>query len=157
MSSVASDGYRVYVAQYQRGEDSNRNTLPYHWQICIRTGKGQGPTGRSSGTVFHIIGSHNGWGYERKDNITYSATQNWAGAHFVGTVPKDRIGDIDQVLRTVPLVPNRMDWNCQNWVFSALKALKQKGYQISCPATQADLTLAMTEAYSQWNAGQDSD
>ncbi|CCM01838.1 uncharacterized protein FIBRA_03906 [Fibroporia radiculosa] len=141
--------YRVYVGRFERGGD-----LPPHWEICIRYSK---ETGRSQGPVWHLKGSWHGWRVEIIENTFYSKPQAWTGCHFVGTIAANRIPAARQVVEETPIVANDPNWNCQNWVYTALRRLEARGYNIKAPVSFAKLTEDMAEAKRLWDSGEDSD
>ncbi|PCH36274.1 hypothetical protein WOLCODRAFT_156986 [Wolfiporia cocos MD-104 SS10] len=151
-----SRAYHVYVAQYERC------VSPHHWEICIRTRIETNAAGKmteSYGSIFHVQGHTNAWGFQRLDNVHWS-NDSYRGKLQIGFAKANEIDAMEKVMRAVPC-PNAENandsWNCQNWVFEAIGDLQRAGFEIKCPPSFTALVNEMENARVAWDAGATSD
>lgn len=139
-STMISDTRILCVAQYWRGYDSNGCRMPLHWALfaisnadsdsiqASSSGKEQADQVDHWGACYQVIGNI--------DTFTYSCTEDecmeilaegYRGSLVVGKIDSC-LAEMEKLLQRVTVCRGREDWNCQNWVLSALEKLKACNY-----------------------------
>ncbi|CCM00935.1 uncharacterized protein FIBRA_02982 [Fibroporia radiculosa] len=141
--------YTLQVTQSWRGKDAYGNIFPLHWALTIRT---SGSDARPIGKIYNAAGNIDTFFYETLSDAPLT-NSNWRGDLKVGNIPADALPAMERILEgEVPVVRNNYNWNCQNWVWSALRRLRQKGFNIS-PTTWDSLVSDMNSLLDAWESG----
>ncbi|EMD39012.1 hypothetical protein CERSUDRAFT_93051 [Gelatoporia subvermispora B] len=123
-------------------------------ELCLLTGV-HGTT--RVGTVFHIVGSTSGFGYQRQDNVHFTSPAQYRGKLFLGSVAASQVAKMESLFRQVEIFNNDARWNCQNWVFAAVRKLVGYGFPVRAFANLGDMQAAMAAAWDDWESGTTSD
>ncbi|OCH96392.1 hypothetical protein OBBRIDRAFT_718580 [Obba rivulosa] len=146
--------YQLFITQYDRGLGSNRRPLPFHMEICLLTG-GYGAT--RIATVYHIVGSTSGYFFQKQEGVHFTSSAHYRGKLPIGVVAASQVTKMEALFGQVEIVNNDPRWNCQNWVFSAVRKLVGYGFPINGFAALADMQAAMGAAWDDWESGATSD
>ncbi|KAL6306199.1 hypothetical protein BKA93DRAFT_841997 [Sparassis latifolia] len=110
--------------------------------------------------MYHLKGSTAGYNFEVRENVPITYTSKWRGSLFICNIPEEHLGGIQPTLNdNVKVIWNDDNWNCQNWVLSALRLLQSKyKYDISKRYTESlsSLSLEMKKMEEKWEKGDDS-
>ncbi|TFK56187.1 hypothetical protein OE88DRAFT_1731802 [Heliocybe sulcata] len=109
----------VYVAHY--GHPQLRGAR--HWAILIQLPSGLFKT-------YHIEGSTNSYKLLPVEIVDLEKSSSYMGKVPVGQVDETRVQVFQDVAMATPVVLGSLQWNCQNWVVDALKAVKKEGFDI---------------------------
>lgn len=146
---VEADLITLHVTQTWRGRGADNQILPLHWAITFRTG---GTDDQPTGTIYNAAGNIDTYCYERLTDAPIK-THMWRGALAVGTVPKDRLPAMEQLLAQTPVVRHDPKWNCQNWVWTSLRELRQSGFGINPDLSWQVLCTEMFNLLEAWECG----
>ncbi|KAG8212840.1 hypothetical protein J3R82DRAFT_11141 [Butyriboletus roseoflavus] len=109
--------FPIEVVQFWRGEYRPRHPLPLHWAIIVRTSP-------ERGNCHEIVGDIDTYATQDRFDIPLLKGGDWRGNHVIGYVSPARLDDLLNHIALVPVVRHRFGWNCQNWVYEALKGLR---------------------------------
>lgn len=131
------------VSQYERWENKD---LPYHWAIMLRFSK-------DSAWFYQIRGTPDTFElapFDLKKGFSKSGT--YRGSLKIGQIQAVEREAFEEVIQSVPIHLRRTDWNCQNWVVSALERLQAAGF-LSKGVTfnQQGLLNDLKEVNEKWN------
>ncbi|KAH9946771.1 hypothetical protein B0H21DRAFT_741687 [Amylocystis lapponica] len=144
-----SDFLDLKITQTWRGKDANGRIYDLHWALTIQTG---GDDDAPIGTIHNAVGNMDTFFYEK----TYDAVlknNNWRGALVVGNIPQDKIPELEDILAHNPVVRHSYEWNCQNWVHTALRELRMAGFDIK-PITWETIRTQMWALLDDWESGE---
>ncbi|TFY66896.1 hypothetical protein EVG20_g4197 [Dentipellis fragilis] len=147
---IDPDYYEVQVTQLWRGRDSRGHILPLHWEITLCT---SGTYRNPKGNVYQLIGGTDSFTFDRQANKSIRASQNWRGTFAVGYIPKHKLRGVEYILSNVPITRHDPAWNCQNWVWEALRKLKILGFEIHADLTWTGLQNEMADLLEAWETG----
>jgi len=143
-----SDQYILNVTQSWRGKDSTGKVLPLHWALTIRTaGTGSNPYGN----IYNAAGNIDTFYYEVLHDVPLT-NANWRGDLPVGTIKKEDLSRVEEILSTVPTVRHDFKWNCQNWIWAALRELRYSNISIET-LTWERLRSKMDDLLEAWENG----
>ncbi|KAI0717335.1 hypothetical protein C8Q72DRAFT_891520 [Fomitopsis betulina] len=148
--------YDVYIAQYSgnqhRRDDNNR-----HMEIFVVTHL-DAKTNKQIGVGFHVTGDTTSWKFTVTDNL-HCLNSAFCGRIHLGTIPASQaaLKDLEDLLRTVPILHNDARFNCQRWAWSAGVLMLEKGYEVDFPNDFQVFLYNMRRAYDDWDNGCDSD
>jgi len=138
-----TDSYVLHVAQKWRGEDSMGKRLPLHWALTIKT------AGSDIGNIYNAAGNIDTFHYEALTNTPLKDV-NYRGSLLVGTIPRESLPEVEQLLSQVPVIRHDYNWNCQNWVWSGIRELRKAGYPIKPFMTWHELVIDMDRLVDDW-------
>ena len=113
--------YGVYVVQYSAEHPDD----PHHWAIFVEK-----DAEKEEGAIFDITGTSANYVYRHKGRVSLKRSNKYEGRVAVGSMlgTDKRDGEVDKLLKAIPIVHNDPRWNCQNWVLEALHKMEQKVY-----------------------------
>ena len=138
--------FPIEVVQYWRGEYAPNRPLPLHWSIIVRTSA-------QRGNCHEIVGDINTYATQDRFGIFLHERGDWRGAHVIGYVSPARLDDLLNHIALVPVIRNRWTWNCQNWVYDALKGLNDDELYTDVNMTFAALQTQMSCLLEAWEVG----
>lgn len=149
-NDIGPNDYTLQVTQLWRGRDSRGQILPLHWEISVQiSGTNRDPRGN----VYQIIGGTDSFVYDKQPNKGIQASQNWRGTFTVGSIPRRKLVGVERILSSLPITRHNPDWNCQNWVWEALRKLKGLGFDINPNLTWMGLRNEMADLLEAWETG----
>lgn len=143
---VPAGYYPIEVVQYWRGEYAPGRPLPLHWAIIVRTSE-------KRGNRHEIVGDSETYTTQDRFDVPLYETGDWRGGHVIGYVAPVRLDDLMTHVALVPVVRHRWTWNCQNWVFDALKALHCEDLYTDVNMTLGALQTQMSFLLEAWEVG----
>lgn len=113
--------YGVYVVQYSADHQGE----PHHWSIFVEK-----DVEKEEGAIFDITGNSSNYVYRHKGKVSMKRSNKYEGRVAVGSMltTDKRDGEVDKLLKALPIVHNDPHWNCQNWVLKALHEMERTGY-----------------------------
>lgn len=160
--SVPTHTLTLCVAHYWRGRSSDGQRLPLHWALFLisnattvslrfsSSGKEAAEEVDHWGTCFQAIGNIDTFTYSRTE---YECMEILADAYRgclpLGNIDLARSSEAERLMQQVVIHRGREDWNCQNWVLSAVDKLKANG--ILPPHVSSDLIRSgLEEVLRKW-------
>ena len=138
--------FPIEVVQFWRGEYRPRYPLPLHWAIIVRTSA-------QRGNCHEIVGDMETYATQDRFDIPLYKGDDWRGNHVIGYVSPTRLEDLLNHIALVPVVRHRLSWNCQNWVYEALKGLKGPELYTDANMTFETLQTQMWCLLDAWEMG----
>lgn len=138
--------YPIEIVQFWRGEYRPGQPLPLHWSIIVRTSA-------KRGNSHEIVGDIDSYATQDRFDIPLQYGADWRGSHVVGYVSPARMDDLLNHIALMPVVRGRWSWNCQNWVYEALKGLKDKEMYTDVNMTFGSLQTHMMCLLEAWEVG----
>ncbi|KAG0707084.1 hypothetical protein DFH29DRAFT_1066511 [Suillus ampliporus] len=135
--------YNVEVVQFWRGRNERGLYNPLHWAIYI-------PTGVGIGNTYHILGNTDTYTLEFRRHQPHANPGAWRGSYKVGRVAAHRLDQFERDLARVPIMRNDPRWNCQDWVWDALRHVRHKGFDISWEIYLGMLQVQMCSLVEAW-------
>lgn len=140
--------YVLKVTQSWRGQDDSGKPLPLHWAITVQTaGTDQAPVGN----IYNAAGNIDTFYYEVLHDVPLD-NANWRGGLTVATIQKEDLVRVEKIFSGVPTFRHDFKWNCQNWVWAALRELRQAGFAVES-LTWESLRTNMNDLLEAWEVG----
>ncbi|KAF9034487.1 hypothetical protein BDZ89DRAFT_1012028 [Hymenopellis radicata] len=137
----------VIISQYELLAHPRRTE---HWALAVITDIVLG-----SARVFQLIGGMDSFCFESAD-FTIDADNKYCGGVQVGEVAASDIPNLEKWLRAVPIHRHRTDWDCQDWVIDAVRALSMDNRGIVfANTTERSIRAELEEEKERWQTGQD--
>jgi hypothetical protein len=95
--------------------------------------------------MYQITGSTNTYEFKEPEQVDILDEQSYMGRVTVGSVDTAKQQCFDKVLRNIPVTRGNLQWNCQNWIVEALKALQDSGFDVDA-LTHEDLGAKLQQA-----------
>lgn len=110
----------AYVVQYRAEGDT-----PWHWSVFFERNPDL-----EEGAICDIQGDIHQYTFRWKGKVSLKRSKLYAGRVAIGSVlnTDKRLGDIEKVVKGIPIVQGNPSWNCQTWAKSAVQAIQNKGY-----------------------------
>ncbi|KAH9835646.1 uncharacterized protein C8Q71DRAFT_89583 [Rhodofomes roseus] len=143
-----TDVYVLKITQSWRGKDSTGKVLPLHWAITVKT---DGTEGDPTGNIYNAAGNIDTFSYEVIHDVPLT-NANWRGDLPVATINKEDLPKVEEIFADVPTVRHDYKWNCQNWVWAALRELRSNGFTIRT-LTWDSLRANMDDLLEAWENG----
>ncbi|KAF8905624.1 hypothetical protein CPB85DRAFT_1315242 [Mucidula mucida] len=122
-----------------------------HWALAVITDIALG-----SARVFQLIGGMDSFCFESVDVTIIDATAEYCGGVQVGEIAPSDIADLEKWLRAVPIHRHRTDWDCQDWVVDAVRALSMDDRGVVfADMTERSIRAELKEEKERWQTGQD--
>ncbi|KDQ59144.1 hypothetical protein JAAARDRAFT_33876 [Jaapia argillacea MUCL 33604] len=135
----------IFAMQFSRGKEEASD---YHWNLTIIT-----DSATRTGIVHQVTGCTYCYGYERNPRQRLEHSPQWRGSLHLGSVPKDRLNEIERILESVPIDNSDPQFNCQVWTFLAVARLRQMGFGIAPGLTMLSLRSKLSEVNEAWQSG----
>ncbi|TBU24981.1 hypothetical protein BD311DRAFT_867782 [Dichomitus squalens] len=139
----------LHVTQWSRGTDSEGKTRPLHWALTFKT---SGSHLRPIGNAYNVAGNVDTFCYEAQRDIPLRHDL-WRGSLAVGRIPVESIDQFEKILSEIPIVRHDPEWNSQNWVWTALRELRQQGFAIEYNLSFDKLRSHMYGLSEAWENG----
>lgn len=94
-----------------------------HWSFLLHKSGGYA-------IAYQVTGSTDTYTYKDPEEVQIKKSQTYMGRVDVGNVETTGIGRVEEVFKNVPITRGDLQWNCQNWVIQALKALRDDGFAV---------------------------
>lgn len=143
-----SDPYILQLTQSWRGKDAQGDILPLHWALTIKTA---GSLEAPLGNIYNAAGNIDTFYYETIYNVPLK-NANWRGDLPVGIITRDALPLVENLFAWNEVVRRDCNWNCQNWVYTALRELRRASYDIK-PLTLDSLRSQMMDLLDAWESG----
>ncbi|KIJ19159.1 hypothetical protein PAXINDRAFT_97186 [Paxillus involutus ATCC 200175] len=139
--------FPIEVVQFWRGERSPRRPYPLHWAIFVRTSPGRG-------NYYQVAGNIDTFTVDARYNVPLQNREAWRGSHVVGYVAPSHLHNLEVHLAQIPVVRHCRDWNCQNWVYDALKRLNFQELYTDVHLSMSRLQTQMCCLLEAWEIGE---
>ncbi|KAL0958198.1 hypothetical protein HGRIS_000361 [Hohenbuehelia grisea] len=84
----------------------------------------------SKAIAYQVSGSTNTYAYKEPEDTTPEESNAFMGMVTVGSIDTRDEERFVTVLQNVPITRGDREWNCQNWIVEALRALKDNGFDV---------------------------
>ncbi|RDB28042.1 hypothetical protein Hypma_002197 [Hypsizygus marmoreus] len=138
--------YPLIVAQYELEGPHPRRTE--HWNLVVL----QDP---NHAHVFDIIGNHSNFQYYPYYTDRFSRMQRLQGGCHVGTISAAQLKWLETRLRSVEIVYNDVNFDCQDWVLNALRMLREDGLAITL-TSEKTIREELKREQERWDVGDDT-
>ena len=139
----------LQVTQWWRGKGAQGDILPLHWALTYKV---SGSNERPLGNKYQAAGNIDTFCYEVERAVPIKH-DGWRGSLTVGRIPEDSLEDFERILSQIPVVRLDPAWNCQNWVWNALRELRHAGFSINHNLTWSGLRTEMFALLEAWELG----
>ncbi|EPT04239.1 hypothetical protein FOMPIDRAFT_1114313 [Fomitopsis schrenkii] len=143
-----TDHYVLKVTQSWRGKDASGKVLPLHWAITLQTA---GTDKEPVGNIYNAAGTIDTFYYEVLHDVPL-VNANWRGDLAVATIRNVDLAKVEKVFSGVPIFRHDFNWNCQNWVWTALREFRQAGFNVKT-LTWESLRTNMDDLLEAWEVG----
>lgn len=147
-SMADTNHYVLHVTQSWRGQDSLGKIMPLHWAITLQTA---GTDTAPVGNIYNAAGNIDTFYYDVSHNVPL-VNANWRGSLAVATIRKIDLAKVEKVFSRIPTFRHDFNWNCQNWVWTALRELRQAGFPVET-LTWESLHTNMDDLLEAWEVG----
>ncbi|KZT06874.1 uncharacterized protein LAESUDRAFT_725627 [Laetiporus sulphureus 93-53] len=145
----STKNYVVQVTQTWRGKDSDGKVFPLHWALTIITSDiGDEP----SGNIYNAAGNIDTYYFDQHNDVPLRDA-NWRGDLPIGTIRQADLADAERILADVEITRHHTNWNCQNWVWASIRALRRGGYAVQM-FTREQLIEKMDKLLDDWESGE---
>ncbi|EED78422.1 predicted protein [Postia placenta Mad-698-R] len=141
--------YELNITQSWRGRDYQGGLMPLHWAITVKTAS---IDGKPVGNVYNAAGNIDSFMYDAPVNVLLQDA-NWRGNLKICSIPQTYLPELTRLFSEVPVERYNPDWNCQNWVWGAVHALRESGHEALKGFSMRDLRSKMLELLDSWEAG----
>ncbi|KAG5648697.1 hypothetical protein DXG03_000043 [Asterophora parasitica] len=143
---MAVTDYPLVIAQFDHQGHPRRTE---HWSLVAMQGGG------GNAHVFEIAGNRSNFNYNPHHTQCFGRDQDMRGGCQVGTIPATSIAWMKERLRTVEIVYNDVNFDCQDWVLNVLRIRQAEGVTITLTA-EDKIREEMAAEKVRWDFGDDT-
>ncbi|KAJ7271105.1 hypothetical protein C8J57DRAFT_1065622 [Mycena rebaudengoi] len=103
-----------------RHKIENHATRTEHWNLVVLKSM-------NHAFVFEVVGNSDTFTYVPTEIHNFARLLNFRGGCRVGEIAEDRLDWLKERLRQIPVLRYEPSFDCQTWVFDALRLLKDDG------------------------------
>ncbi|OSC99533.1 hypothetical protein PYCCODRAFT_1460751 [Trametes coccinea BRFM310] len=151
MSSTvtSSNNYLLVVAQQDLQRHHRRTE---HWALVVMS------PGKRSVLLFQLAGNLDTFHFETMEVSDVLAIAGLCGGCRVGEIAADGLEHLTSTLATQRIILHDRMWDCQDWLYEALRTLKEEGggpVKIDGWLTERDLRAKLREEKELWERAED--
>ncbi|EGO31234.1 hypothetical protein SERLADRAFT_377101 [Serpula lacrymans var. lacrymans S7.9] len=135
----------LIVAQYGI---TGHPTRTEHWSIAILSSK-------MNARIFELAGNYDTFVYAPKTVTRFTQSQSMMGGCHIANIPASRVNWLEERLKSVPVIRNDPNFDCQTWVIEALRLMKYDGV-ISQNISEVAIRTEMAKEKERWDVADDT-
>ncbi|KAJ7459494.1 hypothetical protein B0H11DRAFT_2059892 [Mycena galericulata] len=113
-----AQSFPIIVAQHKLQAHTTVRTE--HWNVVVLRSI-------NDALVLEVVGNSDTFAYVHTNIQNFARLRDLRGGYLVGSISEDKLDWLKERLREIPVVRYDPSFDCQTWVFEALRLLKDDG------------------------------
>ena len=105
--------------------------------------------------VFELSGNYDTFTYTPKPTSFSSRIFNYRGGFLLCEVAQEKLGWLESLLGTLPVIRHNPEFDCQTWVVSAVRKLQEEGL-VPRDVTEAMIREELEREKERWEVADDT-